>query len=135
MLHFALPVANHVHNASAFQPHETLRQAGALSPTRLLPCAVATPFHGPRPPAPRVLQVPAIPCFPDTLHGLISIARTLAPQLPGGVGVGSVADSDSSSDSSIDEAETAAVEMLLEAYFMQVDNTYNRLQVRARGRV
>ncbi|GLC37511.1 hypothetical protein PLESTB_001755400 [Pleodorina starrii] len=37
-------------------------------------------------------------------------------------------DSDSSSDSSIDEAETAAVEMLLEAYFMQVDHAYNRLQ-------
>ncbi|EFJ48432.1 Mg2+ transporter protein [Volvox carteri f. nagariensis] len=35
---------------------------------------------------------------------------------------------DSSSDSSIDEAETAAVEMLLEAYFMQIDHTYNRLQ-------
>ncbi len=39
-------------------------------------------------------------------------------------------DSDNSSDSSIDEAETAAVEMLLEAYFMQFDHTYNRLQVR-----
>ncbi|GIL90883.1 hypothetical protein Vretimale_17151 [Volvox reticuliferus] len=37
-------------------------------------------------------------------------------------------DSDTSSDSSIDEAETAAVEMLLEAYFMQIDHTYNRLQ-------
>ncbi len=61
------------------------------------------------------------------------MAPTPVRQLPGGVGMGSVADSDSSSDSSIDEAETAAVEMLLEAYFMQVDNTFNRLQVRARS--
>ncbi|KXZ42860.1 hypothetical protein GPECTOR_114g311 [Gonium pectorale] len=54
------------------------------------------------------------------------LGRLSAGLLPGGGG--SVADSDSSSDSSIDEAETAAVEMLLEAYFMQVDHSYNRLQ-------
>lgn len=39
-----------------------------------------------------------------------------------------------SSDSSMDEAETAVVEMLLEAYFMYLDSTFNRLQVRARTR-
>lgn len=37
--------------------------------------------------------------------------------------------STASSDSSMDEAETAVVEMLLEAYFMYLDSTYNRLQV------
>ncbi|GLC60383.1 hypothetical protein PLESTB_001606400 [Pleodorina starrii] len=36
--------------------------------------------------------------------------------------------SSASSDSSVEEAETAVVEMLLETYFMHVDNTYNKLQ-------
>ncbi|GLI67105.1 hypothetical protein VaNZ11_011310 [Volvox africanus] len=36
--------------------------------------------------------------------------------------------SSASSDSSEEEAETAVVEMLLETYFMHVDNTYNKLQ-------
>ncbi|PNH07686.1 Magnesium transporter MRS2-10 [Tetrabaena socialis] len=54
------------------------------------------------------------------------LGRLSASMLPGGAT--SAADSDSSSDSSIDEAETAAVEMLLEAYFMMIDHTFNRLQ-------
>ncbi|KFM28288.1 Magnesium transporter MRS2-I [Auxenochlorella protothecoides] len=36
--------------------------------------------------------------------------------------------SSASTDSSIVDEEVAAVEMLLEPYFMQVDNTYNKLQ-------
>ncbi len=35
-----------------------------------------------------------------------------------------------STDSSVLESEVAEVEMLLEAYFMHFDNTYNRLTVR-----
>ena len=34
----------------------------------------------------------------------------------------------SDSDSEEEEEETAAVEMILETYFMHVDNTYNKLQ-------
>ncbi|KAK9867744.1 hypothetical protein WJX84_007910 [Apatococcus fuscideae] len=45
-----------------------------------------------------------------------------AEQLPDGSELGPV-DTDSDSDSEVDE-----VEMVLEAYFMQLDNTYNKLQ-------
>lgn len=38
------------------------------------------------------------------------------------------AKSDSSSDSEEEEEEIAAVEMILETYFMHLDNTYNKLQ-------
>ncbi len=41
--------------------------------------------------------------------------------------------SSASTNSSIVESEVAEVEMLLEAYFMHYDNTFNRLQVRYRG--
>lgn len=43
-------------------------------------------------------------------------------------GSSSSSSSSSSSNSSVEEEEIAEVEMLLEAYFMHVDNTYNRLQ-------